>query len=53
MKKIKKTNHTSMPISDANSAKQITYDQGKGMQVGGAAKNQSIEGLKGLVPGKK
>ena len=50
MKKIKKANHTSMPVSDAKSAKQITYDAGKAMMVGGSEKNQSISGLKGLVP---
>jgi len=50
MKKIKKSNHTSSAVSDAKSAKQITYDGGKAMMVGGSEKNQSIAGLKNLVP---
>lgn len=49
-KKIKKPNHTSMPVSDKPASNIITYDGGKAMTVGASEKNQSISGLKGLVP---
>lgn len=49
-KSIKKPNHSSMPVKDTPGAKIITYNQGKAMTVGAGEANQSISGLKNLVP---